>query len=243
MTTSGPAMSVHEVVSVPLHEGDTGQGLMIQTSRGDIPAILHQAPGLAESGESSRLGVIWVCGARGGFGGPGGGVYARLAERLCGQGITSLRLSYRQPNVFPECLLDLLAGVALLKGTGYAPVVLVGHSFGGAVVVAAGAASTHVRGVVSLSPQTYGAGMAGQLSPRSLLVVHGKADTRLPYSCGVQVHHWARQPKEIVLYEGAEHRLEECREELAALLERWLTTTLRAPPPSFDSGVDTAEPR
>lgn len=229
MTTGGPAMTVHEVAPVPLHEGDTGQGLMIQTSRGDIPAILHPAV-------DSSLGVVWVCGARGGFGGPAGGVYPRLAEKLRGQGITSLRLNYRQPNVFQECLLDLLAAVALLKGTGYAPVVLVGHSFGGAVVVAAGAASTHVRGVASLSPQTYGAGMAGQLSPRSLLVVHGKADTRLPYSCGVQIHHWARQPKEIVLYEGAEHRLEECREELEALLERWLTATLRAPPPRFDAG-------
>jgi alpha/beta superfamily hydrolase len=220
-------MSIEGVAPVPLHEGDAGQGLMVQTTRGDIPAILHPAA-------DSNLGAIWVCGARGGFGGPAGGVYARLAERLRGQGITSLRLNYRQPNVFPECLLDLLAGVALLKGTGCSPVVLVGHSFGGAVVIAAGAASTHVRGVASLSPQTYGASMAGQLSPRSLLVVHGKADTRLPYSCGVQIHHWARQPKEIVLYEGAEHRLEECREELEALLERWVSTTLRAPPSRFE---------
>jgi hypothetical protein len=235
-STAAPAMSVEGVMSAPLQDGDTGQGLAVRTSRGDIPAILHPA-------EGSRLGVVWVCGARGGFGGPASGAYARVAETLRLQGITSLRLSYRQPNVFPECLLDLLAGVALLKGTGYAPVVLVGHSFGGAVVIAAGAASTHVRGVVSLSPQTYGASMAGELSPRSLLVVHGKADTRLPYSCGTQIYRWARQPKEIVLYEGAEHRLEERREELEALLERWVTATLRAPPPRFVSAHDRAGPR
>ena len=63
--------------------------------------------------------------------------------------------------------------------------VLVGHSFGGAVVITAGVLHEHVAGVVALAPQTYGARLAGQLAPRPLLVVHGKADTRLPYTCGV----------------------------------------------------------
>ena len=186
---------------------------------GEIPSILHQAP-------DSKLAVIWVCGARGGFGGPAGGMYARLAESLQEKGITSLRLNYRQPNVLPECVLDLLAGIAMLKGTGHQPVVLVGHSFGGAVVIAAGVASSHVQGVVCLSSQTYGAGMAGQLSPKPLLVVHGKSDTRLPYSCGVEIHGWAQEPKQLVLYDGAEHRLEECKDELESLLTEWIPTTL-----------------
>jgi pimeloyl-ACP methyl ester carboxylesterase len=135
-------------------------------------------------------------------------------------------LDYRQPNVFSECVLDLLAGIAFFKETGYDPVVLVGHSFGGAVVIAAGAASSHVRGVVSLSPQTYGANMASLLSPRPLLVVHGRSDTRLPFSCAVQIYGWAREPKQLVLYDGAEHRLEECRDELEGLLSQWIPATL-----------------
>jgi hypothetical protein len=217
-------MQIHEVLSGPPHEGDAGQGLMFRTSRGDLPAILHSAPG-------SHLGVIWVCGARGGFGGPANGAYSRLAESFATQGITSLRLGYRQPNVFPECTLDLLAGVIYFQRTGYGPVVLVGHSFGGAVVIAAGASSHHVRGVVSLSPQTYGANMAGLLSPRPLLVVHGRSDTRLPYSCGVQVHDWAREPKELVLFDGAEHRLEECQDQLESLLAKWIPETLSSSVP------------
>ena len=211
--TRDAPMTINEVVAGLPFEGDVGQGLLFRTNRGNIEAIIHQAP-------DSQLGVIWVCGARGGFGGPAGDIYARLAERFVDLGITSLRLNYREPNVIPECVLDLLAGVALLKGNGYHPVVLVGHSFGGAVVIAAGVASTHVQGVVSLSPQTHGANMAGQLAPRPLLVVHGKSDTRLPYSCGVQIHALAKEPKKLVLYEGAEHRLEECRDELEGLLER-----------------------
>ena len=63
-----PKMQIHEVQGGPPHEGDAGRGLLFRTSRGDLTAILHAAP-------DSHLGVIWVCGARGGFGGPAQGVY------------------------------------------------------------------------------------------------------------------------------------------------------------------------
>ena len=213
------SMRVSEVLPISLPDGDVGQGLQFRTNRGDYNAILHESPG-------SDQAVIWVCGARGGFGGPGPGTYAKLSEQFTGQGITSLRLDYRQPNDVYECALDLLGGVAYLEGAGYGPVVVVGHSFGGAVVIMAGASSDYIKGVVSLSPQTYGAGMAKMLSPRKLLVVHGKADTRLPFSCGQNIYDWAEEPKELVLYEGAEHRLEECRDELEELLGRWIPGTL-----------------
>lgn len=213
------------VTDIPLPDGDTGAGLKFHTNRGEFPAIIHRA-NQAPNNTDAPGAVIWVCGARGGFGGPGPGAYARLAEQLTQQGITSLRLDYRFPNDLLECVLDLLTGVAYCQQNNYPPVVVVGHSFGGAVVIAAGAASPHIKGVVSLSPQTYGAGMAAQLSPRKLLLVHGKADTRLPYTCAQQIHEWAKAPKELVLYEGAEHRLEECREELETLLSTWIPATL-----------------
>lgn len=212
-------VAVQEVRAIPLPDGDRGEGLALVTERGEVAAIRHAAP-------ESRKAVIWVCGARGGFGGPGPGLYAQLAEEFTGQGITSLRLDYRLPNNLAECAVDLLAGVACLEDSGHDPVVIVGHSFGGAVVIAAGAVSRQVAGVVSLSPQTYGANMAGLVAPRPLLIVHGKADTRLPYSCGQQIYQWAGEPKQLVLYDGAEHRLEECREELAGLLREWIPATL-----------------
>ena len=207
------------VTDTPLPDGDTGGGLKFHTNRGEFSGIVHKA-------ENSDRAVIWVCGARGGFGGPGPGTYARLSEQLTRQGITSLRLDYRFPNDLLECVMDLLAAVTHLRDNGYGPVVVVGHSFGGAVVIAAGAASGHIKGVVSLSPQTYGAGMARQVAPRKLLVAHGKADTRLPFSCALQIYEWAQEPKELVLFEGAEHRLEECRDELETLLSAWIPATL-----------------
>ena len=212
-------MRLEDVTGIDLPDGDVGEGLRFRTSRGSFNAILHRAP------DTDRA-VIWVCGASGGFGGPGPGTYARMSEKFVGEGITSLRLDYRQPNDVFECAMDLLAGVAYLKSADHKPVVVVGHSFGGAVVIAAGANSAHIKGVVALSPQTYGAGMAGQVAPRRLLVVHGKADTRLAFSCGQQIYDMAREPKELVLYEGAEHRLEECRDDLEELLGKWIPETL-----------------
>ncbi len=215
-------LNIQQVLSVAAHDEGLGQGLVLRTDKGDLRGIFHES-------EHSHKAVVWVCGARGGFGGPGPGTYLRLAETFLDQGVSSLRLDYRQPNDLGECLLDLIAGTTFLKDASYDPVVLVGHSFGGAVVIAAGVVSTHVKGVVSLSPQTYGTTMVGKLSPIPLLLVHGKADTRLPYSCAVQIHRMAQEPKELVLYEGAEHRLEECREELETLLGDWIPATLAAP--------------
>ncbi len=133
------AIGIHDVRTGPPHEGELGEGVLLQTDRGDIQAILHQAP------EAER-GVIWVGGARGGFGRPGQGAYARLAEVLRRDRISSLRLSYR----------------------------------------------------------------------------------RLPYACGVQIYHWAQEPKQLVLYEGAEHRLDECADALDQLLTQWILATLRS---------------
>ena len=214
-------IEVLKVSAGPPHEGDIGEGLVFRTNQGDLKGILHRA-------EGSHQGVVWVCGASGGFGGPGPGTYSKLCEEFRKQGITSLRLDYRLPNDLKECVADLLAGISFFKAMDHDPVVVVGHSFGGAVVIAAGVASDHVKGVVSLSPQTYGTKMVRSLSPASLLVVHGKADTRLPYSCAVQIYRMAKEPRKLVLYDGAEHRLEECRDELEELLSEWIPATLGA---------------
>jgi alpha/beta superfamily hydrolase len=212
-------LELQGVSAGPPHEGDVGEGLVFHTDQGDLKGILHRA-------EGSRYGVVWVCGALGGFAGPGLGTYTRLAEAFLHQGITSLRLDYRHPNIMKECVADLVTGIGYLKSLNHHPVVIVGHSFGGAVVVGAGVASDHVKGVVSLAPQTIGTKMVRSLSPASLLVVHGKADTRLPAAYGIQIYRTAKRPKELVLYDGAEHSLEECRDELDELLGDWIPATL-----------------
>ena len=208
------------------HEEQPGHGVLLHTTRGDIHTIVHNNP---DPEYRTTKAIVFVWGARGGFDGPAGGIYARLAEELK-YVATSIRIDYRLPNVLAECVLDTMAGLSFLQATGHSEVALVGHSFGGAVVITAGSLSPMVKAVAALSSQTYGASNADAVSPRPLLLAHGGADTRLPPSCSEQIYEWAREPKDLVVFPGAEHGLMECRDELDALLKEWLQHNLEDAP-------------
>lgn len=157
--------------------------LNLDTSGGDITVRYHRAK--APAGGPAHLGVVWVAGAGGGFDGPAG-VYPELCEKLQTQGISGLRLHYRRPNELDDCIPDTLAGVQFLRSEGVERVVLVGWSFGGTVVIQAGANTSAVKGVVTFASQTYVVKDEAKLSPRSLLLLHGTADTVLPDTCSRQ---------------------------------------------------------
>ena len=212
--------NIYQVDDCPPHEGDTGQGVVLNTNLGQINGILHPA---AQEGDGA---VLWVWGARGGYAGPAQGLFGNLGEEFTSRGITSLRLNYRHPSVFSESVLDALCGLEYLKSLGRPRVVLVGHSFGGAVVIGAATYSDEAVGVVSLSPQTYGAHGAPNVSPRPLLLVHGLNDTRLPPSSANRIYRWAREPKQLMFYQGTEHGLLECKDELHDLLRGWIPKVL-----------------
>ncbi|MCE2404133.1 MAG: dienelactone hydrolase family protein [Dehalococcoidia bacterium] len=216
------ASSLLGVEEIALPYGAAGQGLTLATTRGALGAILH------EPERPAGGAVLWVCGARGGYAGPAEGIYETLSEELTVRGVTSLRLDYRHPADLDESVWDALIGVQALRSRKCSRVALVGHSFGGAVVIATAAFSPDVSAVVALSSQTHGAQGAPHVSPRPLLIVHGTADTRLPAWCAQRIYGWAREPKELVLYEGAEHGLRECRDELQELLGAWLPRRLEA---------------
>lgn len=194
---------------------DNMMRLILNTSRGDIPCIFHHCPG--NSG-----GVIWVCGALGGLDGPSFGIFSSLSAELVDEGISSIRLHYRIPGDFSECVLDVLVGVHFLQSQKLDRVVVAGHSFGGAVAIMAGALSPDVTGVIGLSSQTYGAHDVARLAPRPLLLIHGERDRNLPVQCSQMIYEWAKEPKDLVIYKGSGHFLRECHHELHDLLKRWL---------------------
>lgn len=198
---------------------DTTTDVVLITSRGDIQCILHSA-----SGEAA---VIWVCGALGGLDGPSFGIFKELGQELITEEITSLRLDYRVPGYVPQCALDVLIGIHFLSQEGVKNIGLVGHSFGGAVVIQAGVMSPQVKTVVGLSSQTYGAHPVNRLSPRPLLLVHGERDQNLSADCSRQIYQWAGEPKELVIYKDNGHFLRECHDELHDLLKGWLVSTLK----------------
>lgn len=210
-------LRILNVAAAPTEEQGVLQ-LLLRTSRGDIHGMFHPV-------EGGEYAVICVSGAMGGITGPADGLYARLPTLLAQARISVLRLDYRQPNDFEECVLDVLAGCSFLKGIGASGVVLLGHSFGGAVVIKAGEISPIVRGVVSMSPQLFGTREVHNLN-HPLLLIHGMADTILSHEASEDIYSRALEPKRIVLYAEAGHALQQPRDQIDALLADWIPACL-----------------
>lgn len=224
------SISLLEVRRTPA--GAHSDDLVLATNRGDLTGLLHPA---LPDGALGPSAVVWVGGANGGLHGPAG-LYPDMADVLRRYGISSLRLDYRQPNDLEACVIDVLVGLAWLADEGVQRAALVGHSFGGAVVIAAGALSPLVAGVVTLSTQTYGTELVLELGPRYLLLVHGTADAILPDRCSRDLYALAAEPKELVLYDGAGHGLSEAAAPLRALLEDRLPRLLTPGSPPLGEG-------
>jgi alpha/beta superfamily hydrolase len=188
--------------------------VVLNTVNGAIEGLFHPS--------KSRNGILWISGARGGIDGPSFGIFTVLSYKLVTEGITSFRLHYRFPGNFKPCISDVLLGIHFLQERGVDNVVLVGHSFGGAVAIMAGTLSLQVKAVVGLSSQTYGAHQVKKLSPRPLLLIHGERDQNLSVDCSKYIYKNAKEPKELVIYKGCGHFLRECQQELHDLLKSWL---------------------
>jgi hypothetical protein len=196
----------------PEQEGQFPVGL--KTPEGEIRGRLHLCPGAAA--------VLWVFGSGGGLGGPAGGLYTRLGGALRQESIASLELAYRHPGELADCVRDVGTGLAYLESLGKRRIVLVGHSFGGAVVIEAAAGAPQVVAVAALSSQLAGTDKVAELSPRPVLFVHGEEDEVLPSRCATELYARAREPKEIILYPGCRHGLDQCRPELDRDLLAWV---------------------
>ncbi len=214
-------LSLHNVTAAP---GPTPESLAVQlqTSRGDIQGLFHPVQG-------GTGAVICVGGAMGGLDGPADGLYTRLPGLLNASRVSVLRLDYRHPDAFEECVLDVLAGCSFLKGIGASEAVLVGHSFGGAVVIKAGALHPLVRAVASLSPQLYGTRQVEELAC-PLLLVHGDADEVLDSEASEDIYRRATDPKRLVLYGDTGHALMGLGDALDTLLGPWIAARLQGEP-------------
>jgi fermentation-respiration switch protein FrsA (DUF1100 family) len=213
------AESAISLIGVERSGNAVREHLGLVTDRGTITCRFHRA----DEGDAA---ILWVFGSGGGLGGPAGGVYTRLGEQLQERGIASLELAYRRPAHLVECILDVLVGLAWLEREGRTRVVLVGHSFGGAVVLNAAAESDLVVAVAALSSQSAGVGDLAPLSPRPLLFIHGGDDEVLPAAGSRQLYARAEEPKELILYPGCRHGLDQCREQLDVDLKRWIGAVL-----------------
>ena len=201
-------------------DDQTGQGVALDTTRGIIYTLLHNDPDTHTS-----KGVIWVSGASGGFDGPARKMYSIISNELVPD-IASLRLNYRFPGNLTECVMDTLSAVSFMAGIGHTDLVLVGHSFGGAVVIQASQFSDLVKGVIALSSQTQGATGVAQITPRPILLMHGEDDTVLSPDCSELIFKWANEPKEITILPSTGHSLEEAAPIVVHRVQSWVVAHL-----------------
>ena len=209
--------------------------LELETSRGTLNGVLHPCQGKTGC-------AIFVGGTAGGVDGPGG-LFADTARELAERGVTSLRLEYREAGEFSECVLDALAGCSFLKGIGGERAVLVGHSFGGAVVIKAAELAPLVTAVAGLSSQRLGAQDIGRLG-KPVLLVHGAEDRVLPVEVANEIYSHAAEPKRLEVLAGGRHGLREVADQARALLVDYVVDAVGEdplePPPGGEAEDEEA---
>ena len=202
------------------------QLLKLDTQRGEIVCRYYSS----NTHNPASVAVVYVTGVGGGWGTPAIGLYPRLCCSLTRIGIDGLRVRYRHPTDLLESVFDTLAGIAFLREEHRIKAIgLVGHSFGGAVVIqAAVQASDIVSTLVTLATQSYGAAhvISKLKHGTSALMIHGSDDKVLPAYCSEEVYQKAHDPKQIVLCQGASHGLDEVSEEVYELVYDWLVNSL-----------------
>jgi pimeloyl-ACP methyl ester carboxylesterase len=176
----------------------------------------------------SNRGAIWVGGVGGGWDTPAVGLYPRLCEDFIVEGIHSLRIRFRDPTDLDQAVIDVRAGIAFYAKRGVDRLALIGHSFGGAVMIRAAVAEPAVRSVVTLATQSYGAESVTRLGPqRSILLIHGLDDHVLSWRSSAYVYDLATGPKRIRYVEDSGHALDEAAEEVQHLVHDWIAQALR----------------
>lgn len=203
-------------------EASSPRLIELPTSRGPVGCAYHPVPG-------ATAAVLAVGGTDGGLDGPADALYPDLAADLLAMGVATLRVDFRlrtAPGSVPEGVFDVQAGLAFLRAEGITRIGLVGHSFGGAVVIAAAVDAPDVVSVATLATQTAGTHRVAELAPRALLLIHGLDDIRLSPDCSRLLYQRAGEPKRLELLAGARHSLRQCREEVRRLLIEWFAETL-----------------
>lgn len=194
----------------------------VYTTRG-LLTILRHRPAISVAKPAA---VVACGGAMGGVLGPGHGLYHRLGERWAARGVEFVRVGYREPNNLDLCAHDLACGVEIARDAGAERIVVMGHSFGGAVAVrTAVIMPVSVAGVVTFATQSAGCEVAGALAGRPLLLFHGDRDELLPPEASQVVAAIAGHG-EVVMLPGDGHLLAKSDDVILERLDEWLPSVL-----------------
>ncbi|MDP6040722.1 MAG: dienelactone hydrolase family protein, partial [Candidatus Latescibacteria bacterium] len=134
---------------------------------------------------------------------------------------------FRNSGEFEDSEHDVEAGLSYLYREGFRSVALVGHSFGGAVVIRVATRVSMVRTVVTLASQSSGAdGVADLGVDCSILLLHGTDDPIVPHGCSQYLHELAQAEKKLLLCPGADHFFEPLGEIVQQRIREWIVREL-----------------
>ena len=214
--------ALHPLASSEVRVSATLRHRETYTRRGLLSVFVHEP-----ATDTAPAAAIVACGgALGGVLGPGHALYHHLGERWAARGVTFVRIGYREPNNLDLCAHDLACGVELARDAGATRIVVMGHSFGGAVAVrTAVIMPMSVVGVVTFATQSAGCEVAGALAGRPLLLFHGELDELLPPEASHVVAAIAGHG-EVVVLPGDGHLLGRSDDAISERLEEWLPSVL-----------------
>jgi pimeloyl-ACP methyl ester carboxylesterase len=194
----------------------------VYTARGLLTGLVHEPP----DGSALPASIVMCGGAMGGLLGPGHALFHVLGERWAQRGVRTIRIGYRSPNDIDRCAHDLACGVEWARGSGAKRIVVMGHSFGGAVAIrTAVVMPASVAGVVTFATQSAGCEVAGAMAGLPLLLFHGDQDEILPAESSHMVQAIAGSG-EVVMLPGDGHLLATSDDAIIERLDVWLPDVL-----------------
>jgi hypothetical protein len=220
MAGPGALESVGELARQELEIAPGLRHVEVFTMRGLLTVLVHEP-----AGDVQRGAIVACGGAMGGLLGPGRGLYHELGQRWGRAGVPVLRVGYRRPNDLDQCAHDVACAVEMALAMGVEQVVVMGHSFGGAVAVRVAVVMPEVAGVVTFATQSAGCEVAGGLLGRPLLLFHGDRDELLPMQASEVVAAIAGHGDVVVLC-GDGHLLGRSTDVIHERLGEWLPAVL-----------------
>lgn len=195
---------------------ETSRIVEVYTMDGLLRVWWFGVPGAAD--------VALMCGgAMGGMLGPGDALYLYLARHLADIGSAAMIVDYRRPGDLVRCVLDVCAAADLAQRNGAKRFGLLGHSFGGAVVISAAARFPALAaGIITFATQSGGCEQAGQTRGVPLLLLHGERDRILGPENSLMVQSLAGHG-EVRMLADTDHLMAESASEIAEISRTWLT--------------------
>lgn len=155
---------------------------------------------------------------------------SRIGGALAVRGIATLRLDFTRPADAS----DVAAAARFLRERGQAPKLLIGHSLGGAAVLAAAGEIAEAVAVATIAAPADGLAASVHAMRKALLLFHAPLDAVVSVDSAAELFVAALHPKSYVSLDDADHHLTRRAdaEYVAAVISAWASRYLGAKPES-----------